>query len=317
MRPARGLWATAPYRCELWEEELPPLEPGDVLVETAFSAVSKGTEGLVLSGQVPSSQHEAMRGPHMGGAFPFPVKYGYCLTGRVVEGALPEGTPVFCLHPHQDRFVVPATEVLPHDTPLDRAVLGANVETALNAVWDAGIGPGDRVVVVGAGVVGCLVAWLAGGIPGCDVVLVDVLEDRREVARRLGVGFATPDQVPGHADVVVHASASEAGARTALEAAGVEATVVELSWYGNRQIAVALGEGFHSRRLTLRSSQVGRIPPGRAPRWSYRRRLAKALELAADPALDVLFTSTSSFDELPAELPRVVRGQGLCHRVAY
>lgn len=317
MSDAQSLWAVGSGRCELRTEALRAVGAHDVLVETAYSAVSKGTERLVLEGRVPASQFAAMAGPHMGGAFPFPVKYGYCVTGRVVAGALPVGTAVFCLHPHQDRFVVESSAVVPHDVPLERAVLAANVETALNAVWDSGAGPGDRAVVVGGGVVGCLVAWILGRLPGSEVVLVDVLPERAAVAEALGVGFALPDAAPVDADVVVHASATEAGARGALAAAGVEATVVELSWFGDRSVALPLGEAFHSRRLTLRSSQVGQIPPSRRPRWSYRRRLCKALELCADPILDVLFTSACAFEDLPLHLPQVVTGSGLCHRVHY
>lgn len=317
MTQARALWAVAPGRCELRDEALPALGADDVLVEATWSAVSKGTEGLVLAGRVPVSQHEAMRGPHMGGDFPFPVKYGYCVSGTVVDGALPAGTQVFCLHPHQDRFVVPASWAVPHRVAADRAVLAANVETALNVVWDSGAGPGDRVVVVGAGVVGCLVAWLAGQLPGAEVTLVDVLPERAAMAEVLGVSFATPDDVPDDADVVVHASATEAGARTALAVAGHDAMVVEASWFGDRSISLPLGEAFHSRRLVLRSSQVGQIPPRRRPRWTHRRRLEKALELCADPRLDALFTSACPFDELPLRLPEVVAGSGLCHRVDY
>lgn len=317
MTHARALWAVAPGRCELREEALPGLGADDVLVEATWSAVSKGTEGLVLSGRVPVSQHEVMRGPHMGGAFPFPVKYGYCVSGTVVDGALPVGTQVFCLHPHQDRFVVPASWAVPHQVAAERAVLAANIETALNVVWDSGAGPGDRVVVVGGGVVGCLVAWLAGQLPGAEVTLVDVLPERGATAEAFGVSFATPDDVPVDADVVVHASATEAGARTALDAAGHDGMVVEASWFGDRSIALPLGEAFHSRRLVLRSSQVGQIPPQRRPRWTHRRRLEKALELCADPRLDALFTSACPFDELPLRLPEVVVGSGLCHRVDY
>ncbi len=317
MSDARALWAVAPGRCELRDETLPALGADDVLVEASWSAVSKGTEGLVLSGRVPASQHEAMRGPHMGGGFPFPVKYGYCVAGTVVEGALPVGTQVFCLHPHQDRFVVPVSWAVPHHVPAERAVLAANVETALNVVWDSGAGPGDRVVVVGGGVVGCLVAWLAGQLPGAEVVLVDVLPERAAVAEALGVSFARPDEVAGDADVVVHASATEAGARTALGVAGHDGMVVEASWFGDRSISLPLGEAFHSRRLVLRSSQVGQIPPQRRPRWTHRRRLEKALELCGAPGLDALFTGSCTFDELPERLPEVVVGSGLCHRVDY
>lgn len=284
-------------------------------MEAHFGAVSRGTEALVLGGRVPESQQQAMRGPHMGGQFPFPVKYGYACTGVVAAGDLPAGTQVFCLHPHQEAFTVPVAAVSVHRTPLDRAVLGANVETALNAVWDSGASAGDRIAVIGGGVVGCLIAWLLGQLPGAEVTLVDLLPERGATAAALGVGFALVP--PVDCDVVVHASGAPAGLRTALAAAGPQATVLEVSWFGDREVSVPFGEAFHSRRLTIKSSQVGQIPPARAPRWTYARRMGKALALAADPALDVLFSSEGPFEALPSTLPRVVAEQGLCHRIRY
>jgi NADPH:quinone reductase-like Zn-dependent oxidoreductase len=317
---ARALWAESPGRCALRTEDLPTVGDDDVLVRTEVSGISRGTESLVHAGRVPASEHERMRGPHMAGRFPFPVKYGYAAVGRVEAGALSVGTPVFCLHPHQERFVVPATDVvpLPSGTPVARAVLGPNLETAINVTWDASIGVGDRVTVVGGGVVGCLVAWLAGQTAGTEVQLVDV-RDRSEVARALGVSFATPSTADGDRDVVVHASGHPDGAATALRLAGVEATVVEASWFGDQPVPLPLGQAFHSRRLTLRGSQVGRIPPQRQPRFDHRRRMQLALRLAADPALDCLFDADLRFSELPDTLPPLLApgAGGLCHRVWY
>jgi len=320
--PARAFWITQPGHGELRSETLPTCGPGQVCVRTAFSGVSRGTEALVFSGQVPASEYQRMRAPFQAGDFPGPVKYGYACVGEVVAGSeAMVGQVVFCLHPHQDRFVVPEDAVipLPDDLPPARAVLAANMETALNGVWDAGIGPGDRVSVVGAGVVGALVAWLAGRIPGTEVCLIDIDSGRAELAAALGVAFALPDQAEGERDVLVHTSASASGLNTALQLAAPEARVVEMSWYGLQRPELALGEAFHARRLTLVSSQVGQLPPARRARWNHRRRLACALDLLTDPALEALISGESEFEALPEIMPELVRGAGrvLCHRLRY
>ena len=244
-----------------------------------FGAVSRGTEALVLAGRVPVSEFERMRAPFMAGHFPFPVKYGYATVGRIEGGAEAlRGRTVFTLHPHQNLFNIPASAaiVLPENLPPQRAVLAANMETALNAVWDAAPGPADRIAVVGAGVVGSLVAYLCGRLPGADVTLVDINPARAELARALGVGFASPKSAKGDCDLVVHASGNPAGLATALALAGEEATVLEMSWYGDAPVTAPLGGAFHSRRLRLISSQVGQIAPSHRPRWSHGRRLAAA-----------------------------------------
>ena len=269
---ARAFWVVGRGQGELKDEALPEPSADQVRVRTLYTGVSRGTESLVFHGRVPQSQYGAMRGPHQVGDFPWPVKYGYMLVG-----ALPDGAPVFCLHPHQDHIVVGIDEVcrLPEGLPPARAVLAANMETALNAVWDASPGPGDRVTVVGAGVVGCLVARLLARFPGVDVQLVDINPARAETAGALGVGFASPADAAVDRDLVIHASASSAGLSTALSLGGVEATILELSWYGDAPVAVPLGEAFHARRLVLKSSQVGRVPAHRQARWTYRRRLRR------------------------------------------
>jgi 2-desacetyl-2-hydroxyethyl bacteriochlorophyllide A dehydrogenase len=318
---ARAFWITAPGRGELREAPLPPPGPGQVLVETLYSGVSRGTEMLVFAGRVPAAVRERMRAPHQEGEFDYPLKYGYANVGRVLRGP-PEltGRAVFCLFPHQTRFVVDAAQVIPvpERVPPERAVLAANLETAINGMWDSGIAVGDRVAVVGGGVVGCLSAYLAARVPGCEVELVDVDPARAHVAAALGARFAQPDRARGEVDLVVHASGDPAGLRTALSLAGTEGVILELSWFGDREVALPLGEAFHARRLTLRSSQVGSIPPGRRARWDYRRRLALALDLLADPGLDVLFTSEAAFEDLPRTMVELSRpGAHLCHRVRY
>ena len=316
---ARAFWVEAPGQGRIRTEALPPLKPGQVRLRTVFSGISRGTESLVFHGKVPPSQVDAMRGPHQEGKPPGPVKYGYMSVARVETGP-DAGRLAFCLHPHQDVYQVDASmvNIPPAGIPADRAVLAANVETALNGVWDAAPGPGDRVAVVGGGVVGCLVAWLIGRMPATDVTLVDVLPERRDVATALGVGFALPQDAPTDCDLVVHCSGSAGGLTTSLALAGVESTVLEMSWFGAGAVAVPLGEAFHSRRLTLRASQVGRIPPSRAPRWTHRRRMAVVLELLRDPVLDVLLGDRCALAELPAAMATLTASAGaLCHLVTY
>ncbi len=317
---ARALWITGPGAVALREEALAPGE-GEVVVETLWSGISRGTEALVLRGGVPASEHARMRAPLQAGGFPWPVKYGYAAVGRVVAGppAL-AGRTVFVLHPHQDRFAAPAAMAVPvpEAVPAARAVLAANMETALNIVWDAGAAPGDRIAVVGAGTVGALVARLCVRLPGAEVTLVDTNPDRARLAAALGCAFALPDATPADCDLVVHASATAAGLATALAAAGDEATVVEASWHGDRAVPLALGGAFHARRLRLVSSQVGRVPPARAPRWTTRRRLGTALGLLADPATEALVSGETAFADLPRAYAAILDHPGtLCHRVRY
>lgn len=319
---AEALWYVAPRRAEIGSETVPPSGTGDVHVRALWGALSRGTERLVFSGRVPASEHQRMRAPFMAGAFPFPVKYGYATVGVVEAG--PDalvGRTVFALHPHQTRFTVPADAVVavPEAVPARRAVLAANMETALNAVWDAAPGPCDRIAVVGAGVVGALTAWLCGRLPGAAVTLVDIDPGRAALAAALGVGFATPDGAPTDCDLVIHASGSGAGLTTALMLAGDEATVVEMSWYGASEVTVPLGAAFHSRRLKLISSQVGRVSPGHQPRWTFRRRLAAALDLLADDRLDALLAPAIAFHDLPGRLGDIFAPAGgvLCQVIDY
>jgi threonine dehydrogenase-like Zn-dependent dehydrogenase len=320
MDEARAFWVVAPGRGEIRTVHLPTAGEGDAVVRTLYSGISRGTESLVFGGHVPPSEYLRMRAPFQDGEFPAPVKFGYSSVGVVEAGpAGLAGQTVFCLYPHQTRYVVPATalELVPPGVPPARAVLAANLETALNGLWDAGLRLGDRLAVVGGGTVGCLVAWLAGRVPGCRVELVDLVEARAATAAALGVRFATPPTAEPEADCVIHASGSAEGLRTALSLAAPEATVVELSWYGDREVTVPLGGAFHSRRLTLRSSQVGQLNPAQRPRWTRRRRLALALELLADPRLDALISGETPFAELPDGMPRLAAGDALCHLIRY
>ncbi len=317
---ATALWYVGKRECALNAAALPQAGPQDCLVRTLWSGVSRGTERLVFEGRVPESEYERMRAPFQDGDFPFPVKYGYCAVG-LVEAGPPEflGRTVFCLHPHQDRFLVPAAcaALVPESVPARRAVLAANMETALNAHWDAGSGPADRIAVVGGGPLGLLVAFIAARLPGAEVTLVDVDEARAGIAQALGCSFARPAAAPGDADIVFHASASAAGLETAVACAGLEARIVELSWYGEGTVAAPLGGAFHSRRLQLVSSQVGRIAPSRRARFDHARRLQAALALLADERLDALITEEIAFAEAPARLPDLLEGAGLTAVLRY
>ena len=319
---ARAFWVTAPGQGIIRDEPLPIAGPTDATVRTLFTGVSRGTESLVFSGAVPESERARMRAPFQAGEFPAPVKYGYCNVGQVESGPKTLlGRRVFSLFPHQTRFVVPVSALnpLPDDVPSGRAVLAANMETAVNGVWDAGVQPGDRVAVIGAGAVGCLVAWLAGQIPGSDVWLVDTNQSRAEVARVLGVRFAHPDEAPGERDLVIHASGSPAGLTTALSLCAFEATVLELSWFGSRQVALPLGEAFHAKRLSIRASQVGHVATSHRARWDYRRRMELAISFLSAPVLDVLITGESPFEDLPLVMTALADGSrdAICHRLVY
>lgn len=309
-RSAHALWYVAKGRAELRAEPLPEPAGDEILVRTLYSAVSRGTERLIISGSIAKSEWDRMRAPLQAGLFPFPVKYGYCTTGVVERGGPEElrGRTVFVLHPHQNFFVVPSCCVVPvpEGVPPRRATLAANMETALNAIWDAGCGPADRIVVVGGGLVGLLVAFLTAQMPGTEVTLVDLRPERRALAESFGARFAHPNETPSNADCVFHASTTEQGLITAINAAGVEGTVVELSWYGSSRVSLPLGGAFHSRRLKLVSSQVGQVSQSRRSRWSCRRRLEAALALLQDPRLDALITSETDFVDAPNRLPTLL-----------
>ena len=311
-RSIQALWYVGVGRAELRPESAPAPAPAEVRVRALFGAISRGTERLVFQGRVPPSQYQRMRAPQMAGAFPYPAKYGYATVGRVEQGP-PElqDRIVFALHPHQSIFTVAADCVMPvpDQVPPARAVLAANMETALNALWDGAPGPADHIAVVGGGVVGLLVARLCARMPGATVTVVDVAASRSEIAQALGAGFAAPAAAPPDCDLVFHASGTAAGLATALRLAGEEATIVELSWYGEGDVAVPLGEAFHSRRLRVVSSQVGQVAGSHRLRWSRARRLAAALDLLADPVLDGLLAPAVPFESLPERLPEILGSQ--------
>ena len=325
MTIARALWTIAPGIAELRPETLPARAPDQVLARMIASGISRGTERLVLAGKVPENQWGVMRCPLQAGDFPFPVKYGYSAVAHVAEGpAELQGKRVFCLHPHQDVFLAPAAMCIPvpDAVPDSCAVLGANMETALNILWDAQPLPGERALVIGAGVVGLLVAYLLARIPAMAVTIIDPDASRRVIAEALGIPFAAPEAAPSEQELIIHASANPAGLRQALRCAAFEARIIEASWFGAQEVALPLGEAFHSRRLRLISSQVGAVAPAMRARRSYGERMAQALGLLADPALEALVGPATSFDDLPQAMPSLLNpapGQPapLCPLVTY
>lgn len=319
---AQAFWLVKPGHGEIRAEPLPQPSADDVRVRTLWSGISRGTESLVFNGHVPEREYESMAAPFQAGKLPGPVKYGYLNVGTVDQGPADlAGRTVFCLHPHQTQYVVPATAVIPvpEGVPAQRAVLAGTVETAVNALWDAGPLVGDRVAVVGAGMVGSCIARLLGQIPGVHVTLVDTNPDRVTIAAAFGVDFALPDDAPDGNDLVVHASATSAGLSRSLELLGTEGTVIDVSWYGDAPVTLPLGTAFHSSRLTIRASQVGAVASARRSRRTHRDRLALALDLLVDPAYDALLTGSSPFHELPETMAAIAAGtlDGLCHTIDY
>ncbi len=324
----QAFWTTGPL-----SGEIRPTDPDGSLADASgnlgppmrlrslYSGISRGTETLVFRGEVPASQYQTMRAPFQQGDFPWPVKYGYANVAEILDG--PDnlrGKPVFCLYPHQQEYRVPmeAVHPLPEGLPTRRAILAANMETAVNALWDAAPRVGDRIAVVGCGVVGLLVAWLANRMPGTRVTAIDINEARREPAEALGLAFTTDESRDDH-DMVIHASGKAEGLNKGLSLLGTEGQVIEMSWYGTGKAPVSLGEAFHSRRLTIRSSQVGQINPQQQPRRSYRDRMTLALSLLKAPELDVLINAESAFEDLPRTLFELATGQrdSLCHCIRY
>jgi len=319
---AIAYWTVAPGHGALRSEWLREPGPDEALVKARHSGISRGTELLVYTGAVPAEIASRMRAPFQEGELPGPVKYGYLSVGVVERG--PDdlvGRNVFCLFPHQDRYVVPVAALtpLPDGVPARRATLAGAAETAVNALWDAAPRIGDRVAVVGAGMIGCAVAALLRSFPLERLQLVDVDESRRDVASALGIELVDPVAAADGCDLVVHASATSDGLRRSLELLGDEGEVVELSWYGSREVTVPLGSAFHARRLTVRASQVSEIASARRARRTHAQRMSTALELLRDDAFDALISGSSPFGELPDTMRRLAAGDlpALCHVIDY
>ncbi len=317
----RAYWVEAPGNASIRKVDLPKMGSNEVLVRTMYSGISRGTESLVFLGRVPETQHLAMRCPHQEGTFSFPVKYGYITVGVVEKGCGMEGQHVFCLHPHQTHFVVPQKmlTVLPDGLAPEMAVLAANLETAVNGVWDADPQPGERFTVIGAGVVGLLTAWRLKQMTNSPVEIVDINPDKETLASEIGLTFRLAEEASTNRHLIIHASGAPQGLRQALRLAAPEGRIIEMSWFGDAEVALPLGEAFHSRRLTIQCSQVGQIPPRLRDDWTYAKRMSLVLSLLRDnPVLSCLINGESAFDDLPQTMTELVAAQGvLCHRIVY
>lgn len=319
---ATAYWTIGPEKGELRREALPAPGAGEALVRTLYSGISKGTELVVHNARVPDCVAGEMAAPNQEGSFPFPVKFGYLSVGVVEEGPAEWlGTTVFCLYPHQDRYVVPvgSLTVVPDGVPARRAVLTGTVETAVNGLWEAGPRLGDRVAVIGAGLVGGMVAKLLSTFPLGRLQLIDVDPAKRAFADTLGIEFSHPDDALPDCDIVIHCSASQEGLERSLQLAGDDGEVIEMSWYADRNVTLPLGEDFHARRLSIRASQVGVVARARRHRRTNADRLQLAVSLLSDPVFDVFLTGSSSFDELPDVVQQLSDGtlDALCHVIEY
>jgi NADPH:quinone reductase-like Zn-dependent oxidoreductase len=319
---ALAYWTVGPCQGELRSEDLPVPAQGQALVRTLYSGISRGTELVVHEGHVPERIAKAMRAPHQEGDFPGPVKFGYLSVGVVEEG--PEawiGQNVFCLHPHQDRYIVPFTSLtrIPDGVPARRAVLTGIVEIALNALWEAGPRLGDRIAVVGAGLVGSMTAALLRSFPLARLQLVERDPGKRAFVESMGVEFVLPDDAQKDCDIVFHCSATDEGLASSLRLAGDEGEIIEMSWYGDRAVSLPLGEDFHARRLTIRASQVGVVARSRRHRRTTSERLELAVSLLRDPMFDAFLTGESQFEELPEVFDSLASGEldDLCRVINY
>lgn len=305
---------------------LPPFNSQSVRIKTLYSGISRGTESLVFNGLIPESEWQTMRCPHQSGAFSFPISYGYSVVGKVIETG-PEitkmfpGDIVFVLHPHQEQIVAQGDMVrpVPEEIPAMRAVLAANMETALNGVWDGGVDVHHKVSVIGGGVVGLLTAYLANKVTEATVSVIDINPNKQEIAEKLGLRFATPDDAPAEQDIIFNTSSSETGLQCGLDHLAFEGSLIEMSWYGDKPVQLSLGGRFHSQRLKIISSQVGHVSPSKRTTHGYEGRMAEVMQWLADPLLDHLLEEEIAFKALPDVLPEIFSKESdiLCQVVRY
>lgn len=302
----RELWFEAPRAARLRDAAPLVAGPGEIVARAIASGISRGTELLLYRGEGPTPFDPSM------GAATYPCRYGYAWVGEVTsagDGAgLGIGQRIFALAPHGDEHRADARSVraIPDGIPATRATLAANLETGVNAAWDARVGLGDRALVVGGGVVG-LACALAAARSGADVTVVEPAGHRRDAALAIGAAraVATDGELDGRFDVVFEVTGRPESLTSAIERAADEARVVIASFYGARIAPVPLGDAFHRRRLSLVSSQVSRIPPERAARWDHARRFELVLALLQDARLDAMIDPPRPFEraaEVYAEL---------------
>jgi len=281
----------------------------DVEIKSLYSLISTGTERLVAAGQVPISLHQKMRVPYMKGHFTFPLKYGYSLVGEVQSEGAWQGQLVHLMHPHQDRLWVEeaALTLIPKGLSPKVATLASNMETALNAVWDSQVTVGDRVVIIGFGMIGALVTRLLSLLPAVQVYVVEVNEYRQELVQEMGFNLL-PKGMQDF-DCSFHTSASSSGLQQAIDLVGEEGTIIELSWYGARETTVQLGGNFHYQRKRIISSQVGQISSTKIARWTYKRRKKLVFDLLKNPVFEAHLTQELSLSEAPAFFEQLRTGE--------
>ena len=286
---ARVLYFQAPRRIEIRDQDVSEPGEGEVRIETDLSGISAGTELLLYRGQLPGGTilDEAL--PSLSGKVDYPLAYGYAVIGRVVAQGTGVGDllgrRVFAFETHRSAFLARPEELqlVPEDVPSESAVLLPTVETAVGLVHDARPLMGERVLVVGQGIVGLATTALLSRFPLARLVTVDRWEPRRRLSVELGAASSvSPEDLDERDfDLTFEVSGSPEALDVAVTATGIEGRVIVGSWYGGKRAPLDLGTHFHRGRLSLRSSQVSRISPRLSARWTKERRFQVALEAAA------------------------------------
>ncbi len=316
---ASALVFTGPREVALEERPVESPGPDEVLVRSRVSAISPGTELLVYRGDAPTDLEADVSIDALEGDLSFPTRYGYATVGEVVEtGPGAEGyhgERVFAFHPHQSRFCagVPELFISPPDLDDEALALLPTAETATNLLLDGGPRVGERVVVFGAGVVGLATVRLLAELSLEELVVVEPLEGRRELARAFGADRTVPpgatgtfaDSDPPGADLVYEVSGQPEALDAALSVAGYDGRVVVGSWYGSKRADLDLGGSFHRDRIGVTSSQVSTISPELRGRWSRERRRGTALDALRRIDTDRLVTDRVPFRSAPAAYERL------------
>ena len=312
-----ALWHNSDFTSELKEEKNSKIDIDQIEVKSLFSLISTGTERLVASGEVPVSSFEFMAVPYMKGNFSFPIKYGYSLVGKVTSVGKLYGKIVHLLHPHQGKCLVKEVDVMivPDEIPAKRATLASNVETALNAIWDAEISIGDKVLIAGFGMIGSLLARVLSFMPEVEIVIMEKDANRVKMVQKMGFTFID-DPEPSYFDVAFNTTSNEKALQIAIQSVGLEGKIIEMSWYGTKNVNINLGADFHYHRKQIISSQVSKIPSDKQSRWDYKRRKEVVFKLLKSPLFDEHITDVLTFAETPAFFDKLraggVSGLGYC-----
>jgi threonine dehydrogenase-like Zn-dependent dehydrogenase len=289
----------------------------DTIIQSSYSLISAGTEKLVATGLVPEKLHETMKVPYMEGALGLPVKYGYSVTGRIVSsGIFEKDALVHIMHPHQDLICADAKNctLIPAFIPLKRATLVANMETVVNAIWDANLTHNNSILIAGYGTVGALLARVCKTRFNAHVDFIERNEDRINALKMHGYQLASIEKY--NYDIAFNCSASNEALQYCIDHVDEEGSIIELSWYGDIKVTLSLGETFHSMRKKIISSQVSNIPKSKRAEWNYEKRKQLAFEYLKDPFFDYLITDEIPFEETPHFFERLrndnLNGIGYC-----